>query len=210
MTSDKSPSDICAERLAQKMLQGSVLTSELCNTCSGILVRTKSVLECVMCQPTLASVNDDNESIASFHSAPDNTDKLRKAEVSKQLGQHLMVGWTMLNETCPKCPSIPLMKLQKETRCVGCDYDSKNAVIQEVEPVAEFMKQAPAPPLAEHIPATLRTKQAQQVSFDLKSSILDCLTVVNSSLSKHDIESMERDANAISALVAAYKQIDAM
>jgi uncharacterized Zn finger protein (UPF0148 family) len=57
-------------------------------------------------------------------------DKQRKARVPNILGQYLLKGWKMMEETCPVCPSVPLMQnmVDHSTICVSCDDESKNAI----------------------------------------------------------------------------------
>lgn len=43
--------------------------------------------------------------------------------MSKKIGEKLLHGWTMLNESCNDCLA-PLMKSKKgEKICFGCDRD---------------------------------------------------------------------------------------
>ncbi|KAF9108316.1 hypothetical protein BGX29_001593 [Mortierella sp. GBA35] len=72
--------------------------------------------------------------------------------VSRLMGQRMLQGWTMLQDTCPNpsCNGVPLMRSrEKKEICVACGKDPR-AVVRE-EP-GQGYRQGPASPIANSSP----------------------------------------------------------
>eukprot|EP01087_Luapelamoeba_hula_P019983 TRINITY_DN671_c0_g1_i1.p1 TRINITY_DN671_c0_g1~~TRINITY_DN671_c0_g1_i1.p1 ORF type:complete len:337 (-),score=108.87 TRINITY_DN671_c0_g1_i1:153-1142(-) len=66
---------------------------------------------------------------------------------SAAMGTLLLQGWCMLAETCPKCPSVPLMRnpADKRAKCVGCSlFTDEHNKAPTPAPVTE----TPKPPIS--------------------------------------------------------------
>ncbi|KAJ1562809.1 hypothetical protein HK096_002466 [Nowakowskiella sp. JEL0078] len=153
-----SRSNEASSRLGRYMLQGWVLTDNGCSVagCSIPLLRSKdnSKWMCALCDdkenpfppsPSKSVVSqninnnesdvfedDDNWMPVETITSKEVLQKREKSDItSKLLGQNLLKGWTLLNETCPICEDVPLMKnLQAQLHCVICkknfESDSKD------------------------------------------------------------------------------------
>ncbi len=114
------------KRLGSGMLQGWVLTDVPCTLCSIPTMRKKDksiVSHCVLCNdpqhPWLlsgAAVEETppEEEDLTFQLNPRDiveldqimAEPLEKETISQLLGQKLLAGWTMMQESCPTCLEV--------------------------------------------------------------------------------------------------------
>ncbi|KAI9188284.1 hypothetical protein H9P43_002675 [Blastocladiella emersonii ATCC 22665] len=70
--------------------------------------------------------------------------RLAGPEPSQLIGQRMLQGWTLLNETCPQCDAVPLVGKGNDKECVSCGP----AVLAAAEPtpvVSSGSARAPTP-----------------------------------------------------------------
>ncbi|KAJ3303769.1 hypothetical protein HDV03_003546 [Kappamyces sp. JEL0829] len=69
-----------------------------------------------------ALADSDKLALDELMAGDDQAPPATKATPSSLLGEKLLQGWTMMQESCPTCQEVPLMRNRnQELFCVGCD-----------------------------------------------------------------------------------------
>lgn len=143
--------EIGTERIGNLLLKGWILTNDPCKVpdCGMIYMKKKdySIIDyCVLCNgneaiPVVSSEDDDVEIV------PENSEILlgerESVDVSKLMGEKLLSGWTMLQECCSDCPSVPLMRSRDMNElCLKCNkITQKHKDAKNCEPLKDEMDQ---------------------------------------------------------------------
>lgn len=159
------------KKISQKLDEGWKLTNVNCPICNTSIIGQLNPKQfyCVKCEMPVKIEEDEDEDVEVIGSrngsnegkqevndfdnmlyAKENEAKRKKAdELSKKMGEKLLQGWAMLEDSCFDC-MFPLMRSRKgETVCVGCGpvgqkkEESPQKVISqepEVQKVEQFEK----------------------------------------------------------------------
>ena len=147
----------------------------------------------------------------------------RKDDATKLIGQKLLQGWTMLQDTCANesCPGVPLMRKPgaKEMVCVNCnttfvreqDVDkTKHAPTSAAAPVstpAPAVAPATAAPTAAAPTSTTKPTTAGQGTEEtaavLKAKLQHLTAMLSSAVHPADITAIARAIEAVSQAAAS-------
>ncbi|KAJ1556029.1 hypothetical protein HK405_008577 [Cladochytrium tenue] len=114
-------------------------------------------------------LDDDHDHDASMLSRPPTatTSSAVGTNASALLGQRLMLGWTMLAESCPRCVVVPLMRRGEVTECVVCSWSPTAAplALNVSPPAAATVGNAEMAPASAPSPAALDPKLTPTVAI---------------------------------------------